>query len=96
MNSPPTCTRDVTVSLESGLHLTPCNQIVELAKTFHCELRIRKGEKIADGRSMLDLMTLAAEFGETLRVEGLGDGAEQAVGAIVNLFERGFPTPQGG
>jgi phosphocarrier protein HPr len=96
MNSIPTCTRTVTVGLESGLHLTPSSQIVQLAQKFSCQFLIRKGDRVVDGKSMLDLLTLAAEHGESLQLEASGDDAEQAVAAIAGLFERNFNLDQPG
>jgi phosphocarrier protein HPr len=90
MNTIPTCTRMVIVGLESGLHLTPSSQIVQLAQKFSSQFLIRKGERAVDGKSMLDLLTLAAEHGETLTLEATGDDAEQAIAAIAGLFERNF------
>ena len=96
MNSIPTCTRNVIVGLESGLHLTPSSQIVQLAQKFSSEFLIRKGDKTVDGKSMLDLMQLAAEHGETLLLEARGDDAAEAVVAIARLFERNFNLDQPG
>ncbi|HTI50351.1 MAG TPA: HPr family phosphocarrier protein [Planctomycetaceae bacterium] len=92
MNPTQSCTRDVVVSLENGLHLTPSSQIVQLAQKFSCQLLIRKGERVADGKSMLDLMQLAAEHGETLRLEAQGDDATDAIAAIARLFEQNFQS----
>jgi phosphotransferase system HPr (HPr) family protein len=94
MNPTPNCTRAVVVGLENGLHLTPSSQIVQLAQKFSCRFLIRKGERVADGKSMLDLMQLAAEHGETLQLEALGDDAAEAVAAIAGLFERNFILDQ--
>lgn len=96
MNSIPTCTRSVVVGLESGLHLTPSSQIVQLAQKFSSEVLIRKGSKSADGKSMLDLMQLAAEHGETVQLEARGEDAEEAILAIARLFERNFNLDQPG
>jgi phosphocarrier protein HPr len=90
MNQNPTCTRDVVVNLENGLHLGPSSQIVQLAQKFSCELVIRKGDRAVDGKSMLDLLTLAAEQGTALRLEASGNDADAAVAAIAALFERNF------
>jgi phosphocarrier protein HPr len=86
----PTCTREVVVKLENGLHLGPSSQIVQLAQKFGSQLSIRKGEKTVDGKSMLDLLTLAAEHGTVLVLEARGPDAPQAVEAIVALFDRNF------
>jgi phosphocarrier protein len=92
MNSIPTCTREVVVKLENGLHLGPSSQIVQLAQRFSCEFMIRKGERKVDGKSMLDLLTLAAENGAVLVLEARGTDAEDALQAIASLFERNFVT----
>jgi phosphocarrier protein HPr len=90
MNPNPTCTREVVVRLENGLHLGPSSQIVQLAQRFKCEVLIRKGERTVDGKSMLDLLTLAAEHGTILELQVQGDDAAQALEAIASLFERNF------
>lgn len=94
MNSMPTCTREVIVNLENGLHLGPSSQIVQLAQRFSCELSIRKGEQVVDGKSMLDLLTLAAERGTVLALEARGADAAEALAAVAGLFERNFVTDQ--
>lgn len=94
MNQNPTCTRDVVVKLENGLHLGPSSQIVQLAQKFSCDLVIRKGDRSVDGKSMLDLLTLAAEHGAALQLEARGADAAEAVAAIAGLFERNFVIDQ--
>ena len=94
MNSIPVCTREVVVQLENGLHLGPSSQIVQLAQKFNSELTIRKGDRLVDGKSMLDLLTLAAEHGAVLQLEARGADAAEALAAIATLFERNFATDQ--
>ena len=84
------CTRDVTVNLETGLHMGPCAQIVQVAQKHQCELRIRKGDRVVDGTSMLDLLTLAAEHRTVLNLETRGELAQEALDALIGLFERNF------
>jgi len=86
----PTCTREVVVKLENGLHLGPSSQIVQLAQKFGSDLSIRKGDRTVDGKSMLDLLTLAAEHGTVLVLEARGVDASQTVEAVAALFERNF------
>ena len=92
MEQNPECTREVTVKLENGLHLGPSSQIVQTAQKFGCELRIRKGDRTVDGTSMLELLTLAAENGTVLILETRGNRAADALAALVDLFEKNFPT----
>ena len=90
MSSPSACSREVTVNLDSGLHMRPLAQIVQLAQAFNCEILIRKGERVIDGKSMLDLLTLAAGKGTKLVLEATGEGANEAVDALNQLFETNF------
>ncbi len=90
MNPNSTCTREVVVKLENGLHLGPSSQIVQLAQKFKSEVLIRKGDRTVDGKSMLDLLTLAAEHGTVLQLEARGDDAAQALEAVASLFDRNF------
>ncbi len=91
-NPIPTCTQTVVVNLENGLHLGPSSQIVQLAQKFGSELSIRKGERTVDAKSMLDLLTLAAEHGAQLELQARGADAVEALAAINALFERNFVT----
>lgn len=81
--------RTVTVGLEHGLHLVPCSRLVKLANGLSCDVRLRKGSKLADAKNIFDLMGMA-EFGDQLEVIAAGDGAEAAVAMIVQLFESNF------
>ena len=76
--------------LTNGLHLAPAVQIVKAAQQFVAELKIRKGDRIIDGKSMLDWMMLGAEYGATLHLETRGADAREALAAVVSLFERNF------
>ena len=94
MNSNPTCTLEVIVKHENGLHLRPLSQIVQLANKFNSELLIRKGDRTVDGKVMLDLLTLAAEQGSVLVLDARGADAAEALQAIAALFEQDFVTDQ--
>ena len=95
MNSP-SVSRTVTVKSPNGLHLVPCSRLVRLSTTFGCDVRIRKGNQHADGKNIFDLMGLAAAHGEQLELEALGDGADEAVTKLAQLFDSNFedePAP---
>lgn len=81
---------EVLVMLEHGLHLSPAAQIVKTAQGYRASLIIQKGDRRIDGKSMLDLMTLAAERGSRLRLEAVGEDAEQILKAVAALFEGNF------
>ena len=82
--------RTVVVELENGLHLVPCSQIAQAARRFDVDVRIHNGQKTADAKNVLDLMTLRAECGTKLELEAKGTAADDVIEAIVRLFQSRF------
>jgi phosphotransferase system HPr (HPr) family protein len=81
---------DFTVTNELGLHSRAAAMVVRTISDFQSEVRIANGDTVADARSVLDLMTLAASRGTTLRVSAEGEDAEAAVKALGDLIARNF------
>jgi phosphotransferase system HPr (HPr) family protein len=83
-------TRLVIVRNPQGLHARPADMFVCMAKQFKSNVEIlRDGERF-DGKSILSLMTLAAEQGTELLLEAEGPDADKALDALAELFRRGF------
>ena len=78
--------RETTVGPEAGLHARPAAQFVKTAKQFSSEIAVRKGEKEANAKSSLKIMTLGAKKGDTIVIWAEGDDAEEAVDALVELI----------
>lgn len=60
------------------------------ANRFRAKVVIRSGEFSADGRSILEVMTLAAPKGTILNFEAEGDDAQELVNALIEVVNRGF------
>lgn len=92
--------RPVTVSNAYGLHLRPAEKFVGLASKYRSEIRVFHRGRAFNGKSILDLMGLAAECGAVLEVEASGPDAEPALEALIELVEARFheadPYAQGG
>jgi phosphotransferase system HPr (HPr) family protein len=88
--------RDVTLTVQNGLHLHPISQIVRCAQSHSCSITFLHNGKRADAKSAFDLMLLGAECGAVLSVEATGADAVAAVGALVALFESGFGAADSG
>ncbi len=83
-------TRDVTVRNRAGLHTRPASMIVRKAAGFKAEFFIQKDGYEINGKSIIGVMTLAAEQGATLTLVFEGADEEAAAEAVVGLFEKGF------
>jgi phosphocarrier protein len=78
--------REVSVSNAFGLHLRAINRFVKLATTFQSDIRVCCEGNIVNGKSILDLLSLAAKFGTMLVLESQGCDAEDAVAALADLI----------
>jgi len=55
--------RVVTVVNELGLHARPSAEFVKLASKFRCEVSLARDGNAVNGKSIMGVMTLAAERG---------------------------------
>ncbi len=77
----------VTVPWDSGLHLRPAAQLIHLARGYQSEIRLRRGGKIADARSILGVLLLSAGLGTALDIEAAGVDEGEAILAVQRFFE---------
>ncbi len=85
--------RLVTISNSLGLHMRPVMQFVDLANQFSARVLVRKGGDEpgeADGKSVMQMIILAATEGTPLSIQADGDDAETAVQRLAELFENKF------
>src|SRR5262245_59124180 len=91
--SDPTETRRVTVTNPQGLHARPADQFAKVARRFASRIEVVKGNERVDGKSILAILTLAAESGTELVIEATGADAPSAVEALAALVARNFVEP---
>lgn len=82
--------RTVGIVNPLGLHARAAARFVSLAGTFACHIRVGRGTRVVDGKSILGLLLLAAARGTTLRITADGADEMAAVEALRALVERGF------
>ena len=82
--------QEVTIRNRTGLHTRPAATLVKLAAKFKSEFTIIKDGMEINGKSIIGVMTLAAEQGSTMVVQFSGEDEQAALEAVVGLFERGF------
>jgi phosphocarrier protein HPr len=80
----------VTINNKAGLHTRPAAMIVKIAAKFKCEFFISRDGMNINGKSIIGVMTLAAEEGAELTLTFDGPDEVTASREMVELFERGF------
>lgn len=84
----------ITIKNRAGLHTRPAATLVKTAAKFKAEFTIIKDSFQINGKSIIGVMTLAAEQGSTLLLRFEGEDEKDAMMAIVDLFDRAFDEPQ--
>lgn len=82
--------RELTVQNRAGLHTRPASMLVKTASQFDAEIFLRRDGYEINGKSVIGVMTLAAEQGATLTLLVEGSDEEAAADAITALFDDGF------
>ncbi|WP_035994366.1 phosphoenolpyruvate--protein phosphotransferase [Leptolyngbya sp. KIOST-1] len=81
---------DVTIDAPTGLHARPATVFADLAKSFSAEVRVRYGDQVANGKSLMSLLKLGVEKDGVVRVLARGSDASEALTALQQAVEDGL------
>jgi phosphocarrier protein len=82
--------KTIKIVNNAGLHTRPAATIVKLASKYKCEFFISKDGLNINGKSIIGVMTLAAEMGSELLLSFDGEDEKEASVEISEYFNRGF------
>jgi phosphotransferase system HPr (HPr) family protein len=83
--------RKVVLANPNGLHLRPSAAFAELAGHYQCNVCVSLDGRTVNGKSIWDLISLAAMPGSELMLEADGPDAAEALEALAELLAR-VPT----
>ena len=83
--------RTVSVVHQQGLHARPAALFVQTAKRFECRVTVKKGRKIVDGKSIMGLLTLAANAGSRIVIVTEGADASEALEQLTRFVTEPLP-----
>ena len=79
-----------TIVNKLGLHARAAAKFVSVTGGYGAQVRIKAGERNADGKSIMAVMMLAARQGTQLEIDAHGDDAEQLLAELLQLIEGRF------
>jgi phosphocarrier protein HPr len=82
--------KEVEVVNRAGIHTRPASAIVKLTSKFKSEVQIVRDGFGINGKSIIGVMTLAAEQGSVLTLQIDGSDEEECFNALDELFKSGF------
>jgi phosphocarrier protein len=82
--------RQVTIQNKLGLHARPAMQFVDVANQYQSGIKVCKGDQTVDGKSIMQMMMLAATAGTVLKIVAEGGDALKALDALEQLINARF------
>nr|HMQ70499.1 HPr family phosphocarrier protein [Ignavibacteria bacterium]HMR41928.1 HPr family phosphocarrier protein [Ignavibacteria bacterium] len=80
----------VTIVNKAGMHTRPASMIVRIAAKYKADFFISKDGFEVNGKSIIGVMTLAAEEGSTLELRFDGEDEKELSEEMIKFFKDGF------
>lgn len=81
-------TKSFVITCPVGLHARPASILVSIAEKFKSDITIKYQEKVVPAKSLIGVMTLGAETGESLDISIAGDDQDSAMQRLEHFFEK--------
>lgn len=85
-----TATATVTLTNQAGLHARPAYLLVQTANAYAASLKVGRDGVMVDGKSIMAVMMLAAEYGTSLDLVSEGPDCDEQIRAVRELIEAKF------
>jgi phosphocarrier protein len=85
----------VVIVNKLGMHARPAMAFAETAGKYRSGVKICRGGQAIDGKSVMEIMLLAATAGTELEILAEGDDAEACLAELKELVARGFDDDEG-
>ena len=82
--------KEITIQNSSGLHARPAASLVKLASRFTSKIYLQKDGLEVNAKSIMGVMTLAAEKGSKILIIANGKDEGEALKQIFELIESKF------
>ena len=80
----------VTVKNQTGLHLRPAGILCRTAMLYKSHISLKHGDTIANAKSVFSVLGAGVKTGDELEITCEGMDEQEAMEAMVNLFESGL------
>jgi phosphotransferase system HPr (HPr) family protein len=80
----------LTIQHAAGLHARPAAMFVQTANKYKSIIKVRHGEREANAKSIMGVLTLGASQGAVVTVRAEGDDADLALVGLRELVESNF------
>ncbi len=82
--------RSVQIVNKHGLHARPAAEMVKAASRYQSDITIARDDLEVNGKSIMGVMMLAAEYGASITLRASGPDADEALEALAVLVSSRF------
>lgn len=82
--------QEVVIGMPEGLHARPSTLLSKAAANYDGSVKILVDDRVADAKSILDLLSLGLAEGTQLTIEVAGNNAAEKLQSLCAMFETNF------
>ena len=82
--------QEITIVNRLGLHARAAAQLVRMANEYPCDIHLDKDGQVSNAKSGMEVLMLGATAGTSIKISVDGEKEDEALKAIVALFEARF------
>ena len=82
-------TKKIKIQIKNGLEARPVAVLVQVASQFNSSIYVEAGDKKVNAKSIMGMMSLGLDTGETIRVIADGQDERQALEDIEEYLIKG-------
>ncbi len=78
---------EITITNPSGLHARPAANVMKAAKKYQAEVRIVKGDRSCNAKSLVEMLNLDISKGDTVMLSCQGEDEAEALDGVKFAME---------
>lgn len=78
--------RKIVIRNKLGLHARPAAMFVQIANKYDCDILVRRGSREVNGKSIMGILTLAANKGSKILLKAEGPDSQAAIAELERLL----------
>ena len=84
----PRMEKELVVNNKQGLHARPAALFVQIAEKYDCTVTVIKGGERVNGKSIMGILMLGAQYQSKIKVVADGEDATEAIQDLENFLNQ--------
>jgi len=79
--------KQVLIKRKHGLHARPATLFVQIANKFNSSIKVKSKKEVADGKSIIAILSLGLNKGTKISIVAEGDDAKEALAELIEFIK---------